>query len=332
MRFSIIIPAYNAEKYLPECLASVYKQTFNDYEVIAVDDGSSDCTAQILDKYAAVDERVVVLHGSNQGLLLARRRGLSCAKAEYVLFLDADDCLRKDALEVISKTIDDSGADIVSFQYSRDESFSSPARSLEIMNLGMYQGESYVEVKKHVCNGRFNNLWGKAIRLCRIDIDTVYEPYKGLMHGEDLFQLLPIIDHCSSLCQIPDILYFYRPNDGSSTAFYKPSQLADIVLVNRRLFEFADKWGGDCVSAALLGESNQYLYLFKISELSQGDKISRLDAFSEITNTIEREGLFKCLRHVHLRADNRLLLFCMEHHLYSIACFIVKSVELLKHF
>ena len=101
MLFSIIIPAYNAEKYLPECLASVDAQTFKDYEVVIVDDGSTDETAYIADTYADSKSNVTVLHRENQGPLPARRAGLKISRGQYAVFVDSDDGLHPEALQCI---------------------------------------------------------------------------------------------------------------------------------------------------------------------------------------------------------------------------------------
>lgn len=88
---SIIIPVYNAEKYLARCIESILRNTFSDWELILIDDGSEDDSARICDQYSQVDDRVVALHQSNQGQSEARNKGLSIAKGRYVTFVDADD-------------------------------------------------------------------------------------------------------------------------------------------------------------------------------------------------------------------------------------------------
>lgn len=159
MRFSIVVPVYNGEKYLPSCLETVAGQTCGDYELVIVDDGSTDGSGAIADRYAAGRGEVRVLHGENQGLLLARRRGLSHCRGEYVVFLDADDALRDDALEIISRCIDETGADIVSFRFSRCEDFSTKD-DLAFLPEGYYGGEGYELFEKAVCAGLSNSLWG----------------------------------------------------------------------------------------------------------------------------------------------------------------------------
>lgn len=330
MLFSVIIPAFNAEQYIEDCLSSVVDQTCHDYEVVIVDDGSSDLTSTLADEYAKNKRNATVLHGPNQGPLLARRRGLRHAKGEYVIFLDADDCLRSDALEVIASAIDDTDADIVAFHHSRDTDFSAKNSSTDWLPSGLYTGERFNLIKEHVCKGRFNNLWGKAIRLCRIDTEAIYGEYKGLMHGEDLFQLLPIIDSCDSLMQLDDILYCYRPNNSSSTARYKTSQLADIVKVNRRLREYAHRWGGRCATAACTGENNQYMYLLKISELSKASKSERAKAFAQIRTTMFTEGTFDRTPDANLRIDNRVLTRLVKSGLHSPARLLIQAVEIAK--
>ena len=100
--FSIIIPVYNVAQYLRECLDSVLAQTFGDWEAICVDDGSTDGSAAILDEYAAKDARFRVIHQENAGVSAARNAALDAAKGEFFLFLDGDDLLRNDALEMFA--------------------------------------------------------------------------------------------------------------------------------------------------------------------------------------------------------------------------------------
>ena len=89
--FSVIVPVYNCETYLRECIDSVINQTFSDWELILIDDGSSDASGEICDKYGALDERIVVIHKSNGGEFSARKAGIDAARGKYVIGLDGDD-------------------------------------------------------------------------------------------------------------------------------------------------------------------------------------------------------------------------------------------------
>lgn len=120
MLFSVIVPVYKTEKYLRRCVQSVLSQTFEDFELILVDDGSPDSGGDICDRFALEDSRVKVVHKDNGGLSSARNAGLDIALGEYVLFLDSDDFWRDDnALEIISNVISADPSDILIFEYQK---------------------------------------------------------------------------------------------------------------------------------------------------------------------------------------------------------------------
>ncbi len=96
---SIIVPVYNVEEYLKECAASILAQTYENFEVIFVDDGSTDSSGEICDILANLDERVKVIHQENAGLSGARNSGIDAAKGQYICFIDSDDMIRSKYLE-----------------------------------------------------------------------------------------------------------------------------------------------------------------------------------------------------------------------------------------
>ena len=109
---SIIIPVYNVEEYLRVCVDSVLQQTFADFELILIDDGSSDKSGQICDEYVAKDSRVHVIHQENAGVSSARNAGLAYASGEYISFVDADDCINFRMYEILLETMKSSMADL----------------------------------------------------------------------------------------------------------------------------------------------------------------------------------------------------------------------------
>ena len=116
-KFSIIIPVYNVEKYLVECLESIVNQSFKDFEVICVNDGSTDNSLEILQKYAENDERFKVLNQENQGQGIARNNALNIANGEYILFVDPDDFIELNMLEVLNERLDVQNVDVAFFDY-----------------------------------------------------------------------------------------------------------------------------------------------------------------------------------------------------------------------
>ena len=109
---SIIVPVYNIEEYLPRCIESILNQTYNNLELILVDDGSKDKSGEICDAYAKKDNRVVVLHKENGGSSSARNAGIAIAKGEYLGFVDSDDYIEPDMYEKMVAVIEKTGCKI----------------------------------------------------------------------------------------------------------------------------------------------------------------------------------------------------------------------------
>jgi len=118
-KISIIIPMYNVEKYLRRCLDSVKNQTFDSWQAICVDDGSPDNSGKIAEEYALQDKRFIVVHKENGGLSDARNFGFPYAKGKYIMYLDSDDFIHPQTMEIAYNMAEKNGSDIVSFQYDR---------------------------------------------------------------------------------------------------------------------------------------------------------------------------------------------------------------------
>lgn len=118
---SVIVPVYNAEPYLPECIESLIHQTMEDIEIILVDDGSTDRSGQICDEYAAKDPRIQVIHQKNAGISEARNAGIDCARADYFMFADSDDWVEPDFCHTPYILARENGADLVMFQYRQNK-------------------------------------------------------------------------------------------------------------------------------------------------------------------------------------------------------------------
>ena len=113
MKVSVVIPVYNKAEYISDCMESLLQQDFDDFEIVAVNDGSTDDSGRICDKKAAEDSRIRVIHTENSGVTAARRKGVGQAAGEYIMFVDADDKLLPNAIKTLYKAIADSGADEV---------------------------------------------------------------------------------------------------------------------------------------------------------------------------------------------------------------------------
>lgn len=119
IKFSILIPVYNVDRYLSFCLDSICSQSYTNFEVIAVNDGSTDQSAEILQKYADKDKRIVVINSENKGVSAARNIAIEKASGVYVWMVDADDLIAPDALLTLSNVIQKTSPDIVTFRYQK---------------------------------------------------------------------------------------------------------------------------------------------------------------------------------------------------------------------
>ena len=121
MFFSIIIPVYKTEDYLRKCIASILNQSFTNYEVILINDGSPDNCPKICDEYAKQDARIIVIHKENGGVSSARNEGIKIAKGDYIWFVDSDDYIEENALEILKGHIDRTTADLYVFEHGFNE-------------------------------------------------------------------------------------------------------------------------------------------------------------------------------------------------------------------
>ena len=169
IKVSVIIPVYNAEAYLEECLSSVSRQTLRDIEIICIDDESTDGSRQILNRYAGNDKRFVILDQPHSNAGVARNKGLEVARGEYLAFLDADDYFEQDALEkVYLNTKKDPETDIVIFEanYNHEKKQTLSYSELGIMKKYCPDEEIVTpqQISKYIFNAFQNWVWNKVFR------------------------------------------------------------------------------------------------------------------------------------------------------------------------
>ena len=210
---SIIIPVYNAQTYISQCLDSVLGQTMQDFEVIMIDDGSKDDSGKICDLYADKDVRIHVYHRDNQGVSNARNFGMEKASGEYIMFLDSDDYLEKDALEYMLKIMETDKADFIGFSRYEEhvEQEYIDVYSLESQNIIVNTADEYLEMllQLYMQNKMFCEVWNRLYRLDiirknEIKFDT------NLKYGEDKLFNLCYLHFVYKIVLVDRPLYHYR--------------------------------------------------------------------------------------------------------------------------
>lgn len=252
MLFSVLVPVYNISRYLPECVKSALSQSEQDFELVLVDDGSTDGSGQLCDQYQVQHpDRVRVIHQPNSGLILARRAGIAAAKGDYCIFLDGDDALEPDCLATVRETIARYHADIViynNFSFFEDDQTREPNAPV-FADGTLFRGEDKRRIYRElIASWRLNNIWTKAIKteLLRAD-DTPYERFAANPHTEDLLQTLYPVTHANCIVYRTKELYLYRRHSRSMTQKPELSQITRLynAAVQQQLRAYMTQWGMD---------------------------------------------------------------------------------------
>lgn len=211
---SVIMPIYNAEEYLHDSIGSILSQDIDNYELILINDGSTDGSLKVIKEYEKKYKNIRVLSRENKGILKSRLEGVEIAKGEYVLFVDADDALSKDALKTYSKYLEEKKYDIIRGNYELITDKGNVKKvefdKIESISKKDYKKEVY---PRFLTGPKFNSIWRTLIKK---DILKLYADVKISM-GEDQALMISILDKSKNILVVPDMLYYYRINNMSTT-------------------------------------------------------------------------------------------------------------------
>lgn len=238
---SIIIPVFNVEKYLTTCVNSVLKQTYQNFEIILVDDGSTDNSPNLCDEFKNIDNRIKVIHKSNDGLYSARNCGMEIAKGEYYYFLDSDDTIKESCLETLVTKAKEDNADITigRFVDVTEQGKQIPRKKIDKLKLNNEELNDTTE--KFRCF--FGNSY--AINACnklyKVDFIAKYkilfEPNHEIFAEDFLFNLkLFVFEPLVSICN--DAIYYYYKREGSIINSYKKDFLTRFNNFYNNYLEF----------------------------------------------------------------------------------------------
>lgn len=237
---SIIVPVYNVEKYIHKCLDSILAQNFSDYEVILVDDGSTDSSGSICDQYTSEHASFTCIHKPNGGLPSARKRGYEASRGQYVTFVDSDDWIAPNMYSKMCQAIHDTHADIVLCNYiaampDREQVCTAPFAS------GFYDKSRLTEevYPSMIYSGTFYkygispNLWNKIFRRELLREHLFHVP-DDVIVGEDALASYSCILEAASVYIVDEALYYYRSNADSLSRSTMPARR---LPENHKLFQ-----------------------------------------------------------------------------------------------
>jgi glycosyltransferase involved in cell wall biosynthesis len=276
-KFSVIVPVYNTEKYLRECITSVLCQSYSNFQLIAVDDGSSDNSGGILDEYASADSRIIVIHKQNQGPLLARVDAIQIADSDYCIFIDSDDLLDPDLFELLMEEIVVHEHDIFIYNYEFLSSNGTTLRKAESLfaDRSVFSQDNKFKLYEAVVNTRLNSLWTKAFKTELLQGDpTNYSVFMDVFFGEDLLLSLYPLTKAKSIKYIDLPLYKYRVSEGSISRTFNSKKLESIRVVYKEMYKYLSVWDpkGESLNKAYIktyGETLNNLFSFSLSQSSR---------------------------------------------------------------
>lgn len=207
---SVIVPVYNVESYLKECVDSLIHQTYKDIEILLIDDGSTDTSGMICDQYIEIDTRVQVKHKKNGGLSDARNAGIDMANGHYIMFVDSDDYVANNYVEIMLNTMISQQVDIVVCGYFlTDECGNVVSKECnKIKNVISDKEALRLLLHDEIIR---NYAWNKIYKKCYFDKERF--PVGRLF--EDIFTTYKIFMKCNTVALIPNELYYYRFRQGS---------------------------------------------------------------------------------------------------------------------
>lgn len=238
-RISVIVPVYNAENWLRECVDSILSQTYCNLEIVLIDDGSTDSSPTLCDSYAQIYPQIKICHQSNQGLSAARNTGLDMASGSYIFFLDSDDFLEPDALETMYHTLTDTDADLIIGAYRKVsatgkaleiEGFPYSSKTITISEEDFWQ----LSTRKSVAIVAWSKLYPRRLwNKLRFPVGKIHED-NAVLHQ--------IMEQCEKIVCLNQIIVNYRSTpDSIMNQPFRLSNLDKAEVLNGQILYLCEK-------------------------------------------------------------------------------------------
>lgn len=319
MRFSVLIPVYNAEKYIERCVNSLVKQSRNDVEIIIVDDGSTDNSPAIIDELSQNDSRLIVIHKENGGVTSARKKGCNIANGDYIVCVDADDWVSDTLFSELDKAIEQYNTpDVICYDY-----FEASNTTTKPVRMGYRAGFfNYAQLIEEIFpsllwgkDGKVfpNSLWGKAVKR------DLFKKYQNsldnkIVIAEDMACIKACIASATNMCIIHKPLYYYWYNENSITkgknsfSVDTPELIALYLKnnINISKFDFEEqlcRWVTRFLYEVLSSQFNSEMRYFKVRQLI----VSEIDKHAEWINRSQYSNKRDQFSRIILK--NKIILF-----------------------
>ena len=322
-KISVIIPVYNTAKYMDECLESVLTQTFKEFEVILVDDGSTDGLSPAkCDEYAAKDNRIIAVHKPNGGLISAWTEGVKRACADYLCFLDSDDWVDTDMLEKLYALTDPSFSDseIISGNYIVEKN-NERRKETQGLTPGVYTGDSLDKIKENILGNEIRPItMSRCMKLTsrKLLLDNIKYCDTSIVMAEDVNIMLPTVCDAKRLVIAKDSYFYHYRLVGDSMAHGYNKKLLSNLELNDKTFRaiLRDKK----ISTSETQMDREFvimLFVVMKSEL----RYQAPNVTSRVRSIFLRDDIRKKIMSTHVDISskaNKLLYFCMKHPVFPV--------------
>lgn len=333
---SIIVPVYNVEKYLENCIDSILKQTYSELEIILIDDGSIDNSGKICDKKSQEDERIIVYHKKNEGVSVARNYGIERATGKFIMFVDSDDMCDEHMVEKLLTTINHNNSDMVvcGIKVFNESTNGNRNITYESRNIDIKEYVNDILLKVTIgqyCGGPYNKLFKKEI------IDKYNIRFNtGINYAEDFCFNMAMLKFVKSISICSDELYKYREGTPNSLTFQNWHKISPELFWKQRLFAYKEyeevfiKYGLFELHKAQI---SRLLMSFAISAIKMVCKYSVCDKYKTInyiedicSNELVRDrisyvsatGFGEKFRVKLIKSERIKCLYCLEKTRYKI--------------
>lgn len=313
---SIIVPVYNSEKTLDRCINSILEQTFQNWELLLINDGSTDRSREICDEYTLKDKRIKTIHKENGGVSSARNKGIKCSKGDYILMLDSDDSLELNTCESLMIMSEEKKADCIVFGFKQSSgSIWTASENKDYNSVSDFKKDFSYWLSTELLSSSVNKLYKKSL------IQYLYP--ENISFGEDLIFCLSYLKQCHSISFITDTFYLHNNlNTNSICHTFSENRILEIELWQTAVLDYI---GND------LDEKLYRKYLKDILFYVKGLYGCEFISYSEKKNILNKwsEGSYFFKKNIP-SPNNRIddfIFFCLKNKIWYLPYLMLK----LKH-
>lgn len=310
---SIVIPVYNVEKYLKQCLDSIINQTYTNLEIILVDDGNTDNSGTICDYYSKIDKRIRVIHKKNEGQSIARNIGIKVSNGKYIGFLDSDDWVEQDMYRFLIENIEKYNADIIScnlvFEY-KDRTIVPRKENNTIIFFDENNKKDLIKnflLHKIYDGAVWNKLYKKEL------FDNIIFPIN--QYYEDNFIVFDLLNAANKIIITNKLFYHYRQNDNSTTKRFSPKKYIDEMKAIKHNIEIIQK---NYLNFVKLAKQEKILCYFKWMDIIIFSNDSNIKYKSFFQKQIKKH--FMCMlfaNNINIKIKIALILMILNVNIYK---------------